>query len=408
MGTKNTKSQTEELNRIREKHIEDIKRERGRVFSTVLCAVLLIFGLQIFYPSTTIITAGIIFKFIVSLVVLLMLCAGFFYIKEQLIKYKKFFCPYCNRAIEVSSFWKCPYCDKINKEGVFKNCWNCKKLPDLIQCPDCYNIIKFKENNDGMVMKLLKKEEEQTEREQDFKKSQIIKSNPSPIQPSQANFPQLPNSLDHEADLTFIRSQIVKIQNNPSMTANYFTALRAKFNLRKQIELLNSLEVWMKTLASGVASKTDLLEKQREFLIAQNDLLTINDDLEIKKLEKELEKEKKRTGIAEQKAKQRELQKPHEPLENIHPEVKAYKEKENVKFQKTEIKEEYQNKIRKRKILKRFEGKADIEKLYNKEKEKLKSKFNSIQNPTPQEIINYGKELENLEDKYYQILDSED
>ena len=117
--------------------------------------------------------------------------------------------------------------------------------------------------------------------------SMIIPGPNSPV----TNLP-VPNKWDDK----FITKQLERIKNDQHATSAYIQSLRAKFHANAQVKVLNAMESMNKAMAAGIASETEIINKQKalllarkELLIVQQDLVEPEEELELKQLERKIE-----------------------------------------------------------------------------------------------------------------------
>lgn len=97
--------------------------------------------------------------------------------------------------------------------------------------------------------------------------------------------PHLPETFD----VPFIERQLQKIQNSPAMIPNYFIALRTKFNLDRQVEVLNKMEQRNTAVADLIKSGARINEETRGLRISEGELHSVGEDLKIRSLRRQLE-----------------------------------------------------------------------------------------------------------------------
>jgi len=150
----------------------------------------------------------------------------------------------------------------------------------------------------------------------------------------QAAAGQVPATFDQN----FIKRELVRIQGNSSLVTTYISAVRAKFKLAKQQNVITAMTELNKAVASGMKSQIEMKRLEREYLDAVDDLETVKDDLEIKKLKKEDEKLDYQIKIAEKKKKIAEINEPAAPYKT---KVEEMAEKRAEELEEEEAKEQH-------------------------------------------------------------------
>ena len=88
-------------------------------------------------------------------------------------------------------------------------------------------------------------------------------------------------------DLSQIEKALRQIEHEPSMITNYFTSLRLKFNARQQIKIIESLEARYLAAAKVQRAKKTMLQSEKARILAEEDLKTIEVDIEYRQRGKE-------------------------------------------------------------------------------------------------------------------------
>lgn len=97
----------------------------------------------------------------------------------------------------------------------------------------------------------------------------------------------IPVSFDRD----FVEKELAIIAGRPSAVSNYFASLRARFNLREQVRIINAMEERYKALVTGMQTQIEAVRLQREYIIALAELRSVEEDLEVSRLRRQSEKE---------------------------------------------------------------------------------------------------------------------
>lgn len=186
-------------------------------------------------------------------------------------------------------------------------------------------------------------------------------ANHSPPITRDASDPVIPDSFD----LAFIASQLRIIQGESSLVNKYFASLRARYTASKQGDVLTAMQDYFKVLANTLDLKAELHKKHRDLKLAMKDLETVDEDVEIQRLEKELKKAGLKRKIAEEHHKTDMLSKEQPKTKN--PLEEQYEEK----LERERIIQEYRSRLD---VLRQYAG-FDKRKLIEEEFERRKKEI---------------------------------
>jgi hypothetical protein len=199
-------------------------------------------------------------------------------------------------------------------------------------------------------------------------------------------------------DLVFIESQLRKIANDRSLVSNYFTALRAKFSLEKQIEILNAMERYNSAVASGVQSQVAILKAERDRRVSEWELRTVNEDIELRSSERQRQIAENQRKIDELRG--RGSRGPKSPSEE-------YEQQQEQKLRREEIR----RKIEMRRTISDIKGRLDLrrmlESVKNEEVHKIYDdvlKGKDLSEATDDERNEIARRLDDLDDLISDIL----
>lgn len=217
----------------------------------------------------------------------------------------------------------------------------------------------------------------------------------------QAVFTETDPNVPSRFDVPFIEKQLQKIQNSPSVVENYFTALRARFSLEKQIEILDTMQRYNNAVVGGIKSQTEMLEAERARRVAKNDLESVDEDIEIKGLERKVRK-------TELESKIQDFQRP----QNSKPKtlLDDYEEQEQLKLLKDRIRRKYQTEREADNLRDRLSRRRVKEQVFKEEERIIREevlKGQNIEHAGPEQLQELGRRLEDLQDLMDQVFDKE-
>jgi len=219
---------------------------------------------------------------------------------------------------------------------------------------------------------------------------------------------QLP-ALPEKFDVPFIERQLSKIQNKPSITANYFRALRTKFSLKQQHEILKKMKEINEATAAGLGSQAEIIRARKELVMAQKDLDDADEDYnefrELKKKQAELARMELEVEIEKKRARIRELQGETEEKED---ELEAYEKRKKMQQAKREIDRRVWQEDSLQRYAENLSREDELKLLFERELEKLDAEYGNPDKLPADQRRQYEKRKEKLLARYYALKDEED
>lgn len=203
-------------------------------------------------------------------------------------------------------------------------------------------------------------------------------------------------------DVSFIEQQLITIQNRPDMIANYFTTLRTTFSLDKQIEILNKMQARNLAIAGGIKSRKQIFIEERDFQLAQKELETVHEEMELRSTER-------KAKIAENLKRIRDLEEPKQKEDKLQSKLQEYEDKLRYEKRRERISRQIEIEEKAQHIRDAFSARRLVKKVGEDEEREILNEYlrgRDISELKEQEKEALQRDLEDLDEIIRAILAS--